>query len=61
MSDDFDDDDVWDEDVVIDVRRFALEQALMAHMHKRDSAVDPAAVFTLAERFVNFVLGEQNP
>ena len=37
MSEEFDDDEVWDEDVVIDVRRFALEQALMAHMHKRDT------------------------
>ncbi len=56
-----DDVELWDEDVVIDVRRFALEQALMAHMHKRDSAVDPNAVFTLADRFVNFVLGEDKP
>ncbi len=53
--------ELWDEDVVIDVRRFALEQALMAHMHKRDSAVDAAAVFALADRFLNYVLGEEKP
>jgi hypothetical protein len=56
-----DDVELWDEDIVIDVRRFALEQALMAHMHKRDGAVDPGAVFALADRFVNFVLGEDKP
>ncbi len=61
MSDEFDDDEVWDEDVVIDVRRFALEQALMAHMHKRDAPVDAAAVFALADRFANYVLGEPSP
>ncbi len=58
MAEEFDDDDVWDEDVVIDVRRFALEQALLAHMHKRDAPVDAAAVIGLADRFVNYVLGE---
>lgn len=51
----------WDEDIVIDVRRFALEQALMAHMHKRDAAVDVKAVMALADRFVNYVLGELEP
>ena len=61
MSEEFDDDEVWDEDVVIDVRRFALEQALMAHMHKRDTPVDAAAVFALADRFANYVLGEPSP
>ena len=61
MSEEFDDDEVWDEDVVIDVRRFALEQALMAHMHKRDAPVDAAAVFALADRFANYVLGEPSP
>lgn len=53
--------ELWDEDIVIDVRRFALEQALMAHMHKRDSAVDAGAVFALADRFLNYVLGEEKP
>ncbi len=53
--------ELWEEDVVIDVRRFALEQALMAHMHKRDSAVDANAVFALADRFLNYVLGEEKP
>ncbi|HCK83303.1 MAG TPA: hypothetical protein DHW63_01910 [Hyphomonadaceae bacterium] len=61
MSEEFDDDEVWDEDVVIDVRRFALEQALMAHLHKRDAPVDAAAVFALADRFANYVLGEPSP
>lgn len=61
MPEEFDDDDVWDEDIVIDVRRFALEQALMAHMHKREGAIDANAVFALADRFVNYVLGEQSP
>lgn len=62
MSDDMEDDDgVWDEDTVIDVRRFALEQALMAHMHKRDAPVDTGAVLALADRFVNYVLGEEGP
>ena len=51
----------WDEDLVIDLRRFALEQALLAHMHKRDAAVDANAVFSLADRFVNYILGEQQP
>jgi hypothetical protein len=61
MSDDMDDDDVWDEDIVIDVRRFALEQALLAHIYKRETAVDANAVFALADRFVSYVLGEERP
>jgi hypothetical protein len=61
MAEEFDDDEVWDEDIVIDVRRFALEQALLAHMHKREAPVDANAVFALAERFVNYVLGEASP
>lgn len=60
MSDDNDAEE-WDEDLVIDLRRFALEQALMAHMHKRDAPVDLTALFALADRFVNYVLGEQDP
>lgn len=61
MSDDEIELEEWDEDIVIDVRRFALEQALMAHMHKRDAPVDAKAVFALAERFVSYVLGELEP
>lgn len=53
--------DEWDEDMVMDLRRFALEHALLAHMHKRDAPVDAAALFVLADRFVNYVLGEQAP
>lgn len=60
MADDFEDEEVWDEDVIVDVRRFALEQAVLAHLHKRDAPADPAAIFVLADRFVAYVLGEQN-
>lgn len=61
MAHDADEGEEWDEDMVMDLRRFALEQALMAHMHKRDQPVDPAALFVLADRFVNYVLGDQTP
>ncbi len=61
MNDDDMEVEEWDEDIVIDVRRFALEQALMAHMHKRDAPVDANAVFALADRFVSYVLGEVEP
>lgn len=61
MNDDDMEVEEWDEDIVIDVRRFALEQALMAHMHKRDALVDANAVFALADRFVSYVLGEVEP
>ena len=53
--------DEWDEEMIVELRRFALEQALLAHMHKRDAQVDPAALFVLADRFVHYVLGDQNP
>lgn len=59
MADDFEDEEVWDEDIVIDVRRFALEQAVLAHLHKRDVPADAAAIFALADRFVAYVLGEE--
>lgn len=53
--------DEWDEDVVFELRRFALEQALVAHMHRRDAPVDVAEVFKLADRMVNYVLGDLTP
>jgi hypothetical protein len=60
MADDAEGED-WDEDMVMDLRRFALEQALIAHIHKRDTPIDPGALFVLADRFVNYVLGDQTP
>ncbi|MGD9964986.1 MAG: hypothetical protein AB7T59_00535 [Hyphomonadaceae bacterium] len=60
-GDDFTTDDVWDEDVMVEVRKFGFEQALMAHLHKRESAADLGAVFKDADRIVNFVLGDVNP
>lgn len=59
MSDD--EGEEWDEDIVIDLRKFAVEQATIIHLHKRDGAADANAVFTLADRIVNYVLGEQDP
>ena len=46
MSDD--EGEEWDEDIVIDLRKFAVEQATIIHLHKRDGAADANAVFTLA-------------
>lgn len=60
-EDDFDGDEEWDEDVVIEVRRFAVEQALTAHLHKRDSAADLTSVFNDADRIVKYILGEIDP
>ncbi len=53
--------DEWDEEVMLDLRRFAMEQALTAHMHKRDAQVDLAAVFRDADRIVNYCAGHMNP
>lgn len=53
--------DEWDEDTLIEVRRFAFEHALLAHLHKRDSAADLALVFKDSDRIVNYVLGDLNP
>jgi hypothetical protein len=60
-SDDFTTSDEWDEDTMIEVRRFGLEHALMAHLHKRETSADLAAVFKDADRIVNYVLGDVNP
>lgn len=60
MSDDFANDE-WDEDTMIEVRRFGLEHALMAHLHKREAPADLGTVFKDADRIVNYVLGDLNP
>ncbi|GEM_PF-2502703 len=60
-EDDFITDDEWDEEVMVEVRKFGLEHAMMAHLHKRDGAADLNAVFKDADRIVNYVLGELNP
>lgn len=60
-ADDFAPSDEWDEDTMIEVRRFGLEQALMAHLHKREATADLGAVFKDADRIVNYVLGDLNP
>ncbi|MBL8537259.1 MAG: hypothetical protein JNM59_07625 [Hyphomonadaceae bacterium] len=61
MADEFAPSDEWDEDTMIETRRFAFEHALIAHLHKRDAAADLAAVFKDADRIVNYVLGDLNP
>ncbi|MBL8543385.1 MAG: hypothetical protein JNJ63_06205 [Hyphomonadaceae bacterium] len=61
MSEEFESDDVWDQETMVELRRFGLEHALMAHMHKRDAAVDLGTVFKDADRIVNYVLGDLNP
>lgn len=60
-SDDFGASDEWDEEVMVEVRKFGLEHALMAHLHKRDGVADLTAVFKDADRIVGYVLGELNP
>ena len=54
-------DESWDEETMIELRRFGMEQALMAHLHKRDQPADLGAVFRDADRIVNYVLGDLNP
>jgi hypothetical protein len=61
MASDYTPNDEWDEDTMIEVRKFGLEHALMAHLHKRETAADLAAVFKDADRIVNYVLGDLNP
>jgi hypothetical protein len=60
-DDDFITDDEWDEEVMVEVRKFGLEHAMLAHLHKRDGAADLSAVFKDADRIVNYVLGDMNP
>jgi hypothetical protein len=51
----------WDQETMLELRRFALEQALIAHLHKRDSPADLARVFQDADRIVNYVVGDLTP
>jgi hypothetical protein len=60
-SDDFGASDEWDEEVMVEVRKFGFEHAMLAHLHKRDGAADLSAVFKDADRIVGYVLGELNP
>jgi hypothetical protein len=60
-GDDFTTDDEWDEDVMVEVRKFGLEHAMLAHLHKREAAADLDTVFKDADRIVNYVLGALNP
>ena len=53
--------DSWDEETMIELRRFGLEQAMMAHLAKQGVAPDLAAVFRDADRIVNYVLGDLEP
>lgn len=61
MSEDVANDDEWDEETVIELRRAALESALVAHLHKRESPPNYDELFVLADRFVNYMLGDQKP
>jgi hypothetical protein len=54
-------DESWDEDTMIELRRFGFEQAMMAHLAKPGAAPDLAAVFRDADRIVNYVLGDLEP
>ncbi len=51
--------DEWDEEMMLELRRFGLEQALGFHQLKDN--VDLGAVFKDADRIVNYVLGEMTP
>jgi hypothetical protein len=51
----------WDQETVVELRRFALEQAVITLTHGRTTPVDPAELFKLADRFVNYVVGELAP
>ncbi|HRK62800.1 MAG TPA: hypothetical protein PLN53_00295 [Terricaulis sp.] len=53
--------DEWDEDTMIEIRRFGLEHALSLHQGKGAAAVDLSAVFKDADRIVNYVLGDLTP
>lgn len=60
-SDDFATSDEWDEELMVEIRKFGLENALSVHQGKGAASVDLAAVFKDADRIVNYVLGELNP
>ncbi len=61
MASEFEPSDEWDEEVMVEIRKFGLEHAMMAHLHKRDGAADLGAVFKDADRIVNYVLGDLTP
>lgn len=61
MSDEAAGEEDWDQETVVELRRFALEQAIIAMTHGRTTPVDPAELFKLADRFVNYVVGELTP
>ena len=60
-SDDFGADDEWEEEVMVEVRKFSLEHALAVHQGKGAASVDLGAVFKDADRIVSYVLGDLNP
>lgn len=53
--------DEWDEETMIEIRRFGLEHALSLHQGKSAANVDLSAVFKDADRIVNYVLGDLSP
>jgi hypothetical protein len=59
MASEFELNDEWDEETMIEVRRFGLEQALS--MHQAQGKPDLGAVFKDADRIVNYVLGDLTP
>ncbi|MFO1016129.1 MAG: hypothetical protein U1E03_00900 [Hyphomonadaceae bacterium] len=59
MSEELSDD--WDQETMIELRRFALEQAVIAHTNKTGAAIDLGQVFKDADRIVNYVVGELEP
>jgi hypothetical protein len=61
MSDDAIESDSWDEETMIELRRFGLENALAAHLNGRTAPADLSAVFKDADRIVNYVLGDLTP
>lgn len=61
MSDNAVETDEWDEETIMELRRFAMEHALIAHLHKRDAPADLSRVFADADRIVNYVLGDVSP
>ena len=61
MASDVELSDEWDEETMIEIRRFGLEQALALHQGKSPASVELGAVFKDADRIVNYVLGDLSP
>lgn len=59
MASDMDLSDEWDEETMIEIRRFGFENALALHQAK--NAGDLNAIFKDADRIVNYVLGDLSP